>query len=90
MTRVAAAVDAAAAAAATVLIAPTATTTTPTACARRYTAHRRALPSGLTEYRSVTVIPDTSPLEYVDFSLDDTCRRVIRPEMHLEGGMCIW
>eukprot|EP00198_Chlamydomonas_reinhardtii_P000894 XP_001690229.1 predicted protein [Chlamydomonas reinhardtii] len=29
----------------------------------RYTAHRRALPSGLTEYRSVTVIPDTSPLE---------------------------
>lgn len=45
-------------------------------CCCRYTAHRRALPSGLTEYRSVTVIPDTSPLEYVDFSLDDNCRRV--------------
>ncbi|KAG2425372.1 hypothetical protein HXX76_013786 [Chlamydomonas incerta] len=31
--------------------------------AYRYTAHRRSLPNGLTEYRSVTVIPDTSPLE---------------------------
>ncbi|PNH02772.1 hypothetical protein TSOC_011214 [Tetrabaena socialis] len=41
---------------------------------RRCSAWRRYLPSGLTEYRSVMVMPDVSPLEYADFSLDDNAR----------------
>lgn len=40
----------------------------------RYSSWRRYVRSGLTEYRSVTIVPDCSPLEYVDFSLDDNAR----------------
>ncbi|GLC60074.1 hypothetical protein PLESTB_001570400 [Pleodorina starrii] len=40
----------------------------------RYSAWRRTLANGLTEYRSVMVMPDCSPLEYVDFSFDDAVR----------------
>ncbi|GIM06365.1 hypothetical protein Vretimale_10640, partial [Volvox reticuliferus] len=39
-----------------------------------YSAWRRTLPNGLTEYRSITILPDCSPLEYVDFSFDDNAR----------------
>ncbi|KAG2493989.1 hypothetical protein HYH03_007916 [Edaphochlamys debaryana] len=40
----------------------------------RYTSYRRSRPNGIGEYRSVTVVPDVSPLEYLDFSLDDNSR----------------
>lgn len=40
-----------------------------------YTAARRALPSGTSEYRTVTVYPDTSPMELMEFLLDDDARR---------------
>lgn len=40
----------------------------------RYSAWRRTLANGITEYRSLTIIPDCSPLEYADFSFDDNAR----------------
>lgn len=39
-----------------------------------YTSHRRTLPNGQTEYRNVTIAPDATAAEFMDFSLDDECR----------------
>ncbi len=39
-----------------------------------YTAHRRSLPTGLTEYRTVTTFADTTPVELMEFLLDDSAR----------------
>jgi hypothetical protein len=41
----------------------------------RYTAWRRTLPDGKTEYKSVTVAPDAQPEEVMDLFLDDGYRR---------------
>ena len=44
----------------------------------RYTAWRRALPCGKTEYKSVTVALDSTAEEFSDFFLDDTARGGVR------------
>lgn len=41
----------------------------------RYTAWRRTLPCGKTEYKSVTIAPDVTPQEFMDMYLDDAFRR---------------
>jgi hypothetical protein len=41
----------------------------------RYTAWRRTLPCGKTEYKSVTVAPGVTPHEFMDMYLDDAFRR---------------
>ena len=41
----------------------------------RYTAWRRTLPGGKTEYKSVTIAPDVTPQEFMDMYLDDSFRR---------------
>ncbi|GBF94927.1 hypothetical protein Rsub_08170 [Raphidocelis subcapitata] len=40
----------------------------------RYTAWRRTLPDGKTQYKSVTVAPDAAPREVMDLYLDDSFR----------------
>jgi hypothetical protein len=42
----------------------------------KYTAWRRTLPDGKTEYKSVTVAPDSQPEEIMDLFLDDDYRRL--------------
>lgn len=42
----------------------------------RYTAWRRTLPGGKTEYKSVTIAADVTPCEFMDLYLDDSFRRV--------------
>lgn len=41
----------------------------------RYTAWRRILPSGITEYKSVTTCPNATAQEFMDMYLDDDFRR---------------
>ncbi|KAJ9518604.1 hypothetical protein QJQ45_018641, partial [Haematococcus lacustris] len=41
----------------------------------KYSAWQRPLPSGLTEYRTVTTSPNTTPLELMEFLLDDSARQ---------------
>ncbi|KIZ04898.1 hypothetical protein MNEG_3055 [Monoraphidium neglectum] len=41
----------------------------------KYTAWRRTLPGGKTEYKSVTTAPDVTPQEFMDMYLDDGFRR---------------
>jgi hypothetical protein len=41
----------------------------------RYTAWRRTLPSGITEYKSVTTCPNATAQEFMDMYLDDDFRR---------------
>ena len=41
----------------------------------KYTAWRRTLPDGKTEYKSVTIAPDAQPEEIMDLFLDDDFRR---------------
>lgn len=42
----------------------------------RYTAWRRTLPDGKTEYKSITIAPDATAREFMDFYLDDDFRPV--------------
>lgn len=41
----------------------------------RYTAWRRTLPDGKTEYKSVTIAPDVTAEEFMDMYLDDDFRQ---------------
>jgi hypothetical protein len=41
----------------------------------KYTAWRRTTPSGVAEYKSVTVCPDATAQEFMDMYLDDDFRR---------------
>lgn len=40
----------------------------------RYTSWRRSLPSGKTEYKSVTISPNATAREFSDLFLDDDFR----------------
>ena len=41
----------------------------------KYTAWRRTTPSGVAEYKSITVCPDATAEEFMDMYLDDDFRR---------------
>jgi hypothetical protein len=43
----------------------------------RYTSWRRTLPSGKTEYKSVTISPNATAREFSDLYLDDDFRCVV-------------